>query len=60
MIRMNADAKPNPDPAKYTDPGCAYCPPSVRACRAGESEARDPGYCPSKMAADDIDAARAR
>lgn len=34
----------------YTDPGCAYCPPKVRACREGESEARGPGYCPSKMA----------
>ncbi len=41
----------------YTDPGCAYCPPDVRACREGESETRGPGFCPSKIAADDIDAA---
>ena len=33
----------------YTDPGCAYCPPTVRACRQGESEARGPGFCPSKV-----------
>ncbi len=35
----------------YHDPGCAYCPPTVRACRAGESEAKGPGFCPSKMMA---------
>ncbi len=34
---------------KYTDPGCAYCPPSVRACRQGEDEERGPGFCPSKV-----------
>ena len=45
--------------AKYSDPGCAYCPSSVRACRQGESEERGPGYCPSKIAQEDIDAARA-
>ncbi|MBT5110665.1 MAG: DUF1847 domain-containing protein [Rhodospirillaceae bacterium] len=40
----------NPNAEKrYTDPGCAYCPPSVRACRQGESQARGPGYCPSKV-----------
>jgi uncharacterized metal-binding protein len=33
----------------YTDPGCAYCPSTVRACRQGESEARGPGFCPSKV-----------
>ena len=47
------------DNDKYTDPGCAYCPPKVRACRVGESEQRGPGYCPSKMAADDVARARA-
>jgi uncharacterized metal-binding protein len=34
---------------KYDDPGCAYCPPAVRACRAGEADARGPGFCPSKV-----------
>jgi len=33
----------------YETPGCAYCPPNVRACRHGESEARGPGFCPSKV-----------
>jgi uncharacterized metal-binding protein len=33
----------------YNDPGCAYCPSTVRACRHGESEARGPGFCPSKV-----------
>lgn len=46
------------DDEKYTDPGCAYCPPKVRACRQGESEERGPGYCPSKMAPDDVSHAR--
>lgn len=44
---------------KYHDPGCAYCPPAVRACRQGEGETRGPGYCPSKIASDEIDEARA-
>ncbi len=43
--------------SRYQDPGCAYCPPSVRACRQGESEARGPGYCPSKVDQDGIDCA---
>jgi len=34
---------------KYEDPACAYCPPTVRACRQGEAEARGPGFCPSKV-----------
>src|SRR4026209_1845161 len=34
---------------KYEDPACAYCPPTVRACRQGESEARGPGFCPTKV-----------
>ena len=33
----------------YENPGCAYCPPTIRACRQGESESRGPGFCPSKM-----------
>ncbi len=42
---------------KYTEPGCAYCPPTVRACRQGESEDRGPGYCPTKVDQDGIDCA---
>ena len=45
---------------KYENPGCAYCPPNVQACRQGESEARGPGWCPSKMDPVGIDAARAK
>lgn len=33
----------------YENPGCAYCPGTVRACRQGEGETRGPGFCPSKM-----------
>jgi uncharacterized metal-binding protein len=33
----------------YDDPACAYCPPNVRACRQGESQARGPGFCPIKV-----------
>ena len=33
----------------YIDPACAYCPPTVRACRAGDAESRGPGFCPSKV-----------
>ncbi len=45
---------------KYEEPACAYCPPTVRACRVGESEARGPGYCPSKTDQEAIDAARVK
>ncbi len=34
---------------RYKDPACAYCPPSVRACRQGEAEQRGPGFCPTKV-----------
>ena len=34
---------------KYLDPACAYCPPTVRACRHGEAEERGPGFCPTKV-----------
>ncbi len=43
--------------SRYQDPGCAYCPPSVRACRQGESETRGPGFCPSKVDQNGIDSA---
>lgn len=42
----------------YEYPGCAYCPPSVQACRQGESKERGPGFCPSKVDQEAIDAAR--
>jgi uncharacterized metal-binding protein len=38
-------------------PGCAYCPTTIRACRQGESETRGPGFCPSKVDQDAVDAA---
>ncbi len=41
----------------YDEPGCAYCPDTVRACRQGESETRGPGYCPSKVMVDELQAA---
>ena len=43
---------------KYEDPSCAYCPDTVRACRAGESTERGPGYCPTKVDPEGIDEAR--
>ncbi len=49
MSPKNPDAKPGPNANKYTDPGCAYCPPSVRACRQGEDEDRGPGFCPTNV-----------
>ncbi len=42
----------------YDNPGCAYCPPNVRACRHGESDQRGPGFCPSKMDEDGLAKAR--
>ena len=44
----------------HTDPACATCPPSVRACRDGEAGTRGPGYCPSKLDPDTLAHARAR
>ena len=41
----------------YETPACAYCPPMVRACRQGESDARGPGFCPSKVDREGLDAA---
>jgi uncharacterized metal-binding protein len=38
----------------YQDPGCAYCPDTVRACRVGESDERGPGFCPTKVDPDGI------
>lgn len=44
----------------YESPGCAYCPPTVRACRQGDSDTRGPGFCPSKVDAEGIGAAGER
>lgn len=33
----------------YENPGCAYCPSTVRACREGEQDARGPAFCPSRV-----------
>jgi uncharacterized metal-binding protein len=41
----------------WETPGCAYCPTTIRACRDGESATRGPGFCPSKVDQDSIDAA---
>lgn len=38
-------------------PGCAYCPPTIRACRHGEAEIRGPGFCPSKVDDEGLEAA---
>jgi uncharacterized metal-binding protein len=45
---------------KYEDPACAYCPPTLRACRKGESAARGPGFCPAKVDPQALADARAR
>lgn len=60
MTGTNTAAKPNPNASQYTDPGCAYCPATVRACRQGEGDVRGPGFCPSKIAQDAIDTAYER
>ena len=54
MAKRNPTARTNPQAGKYTEPGCAYCPPAVRACRDGEEDRRGPGYCPTKTDADGI------
>ena len=53
--RAQGDTMTTGKPKAYQDPGCAYCPPTVRACRQGEDETRGPGFCPSKIAQDAID-----
>jgi len=45
---------------KYEDPRCAYCPEAIRACRVGESAERGPGYCPTNVDPDGIEAAAAK
>lgn len=54
MAKGNPAAKSKTKAAKYTEPGCAYCPPAVRACQQGEEAERGPGYCPTKADADGI------
>lgn len=34
---------------QYDEPSCAYCPPTVRACRQGEADERAPGFCPTRV-----------
>jgi len=58
-LDQNAAPAPQTEDSKYHDPGCAYCPGTVRACRQGESAERGPGFCPSKIAQDSIDHAKA-
>jgi len=43
----------------YENPGCAYCPPTVRACRLGETQQRGPGFCPTNVDGEGICVARA-
>ncbi len=43
----------------YSDPGCAYCPSTIRACRQGETAERGPAFCPTKVDGDGIADARA-
>jgi uncharacterized metal-binding protein len=44
---------------KYDDPECAYCPPTVRACRQGEAAERGPAFCPTQVDPDTQAHARA-
>jgi uncharacterized metal-binding protein len=44
---------------KYDEPSCAYCPTNVRACRRGQAESEGPGFCPSKVAPEAQEHARA-
>jgi uncharacterized metal-binding protein len=57
MTSATPRAKKAASGTRYTDPGCAYCPPNVQACRQGEGDERGPGFCPSKIDQDAIDAA---
>src|SRR3989304_3015493 len=41
----------------YETPSCAYCPSTIRACRQGEAETRGPGFGPSKVDDEGIEAA---
>jgi uncharacterized metal-binding protein len=51
----NSKSERNPRKRRYEDPSCAYCPPSVRACRQGEERERGPGFCPSRVAGETVD-----
>jgi uncharacterized metal-binding protein len=57
MGRSNPEANPEAR-SRYSDAGCAYCPPDVRACRQGEGRARGPGFCPSKIEPQALEEAR--
>ena len=58
MTTKNPTTKKAASDPKYTDPGCAYCPPDVRACLEGEDDERGPGFCPSEVNPDGMEAAR--
>ena len=48
---------------EYKDPGCAYCPTTVRACHhtaSGTVEKRKPDYCPTNVDQEGIDAGVAK
>jgi uncharacterized metal-binding protein len=60
MTAKNPKPVKNPGKGRYQDPSCAYCPPSVRACRQGEDKERGPGFCPSRVAPETVDDAFAR
>ena len=55
MTVKNPKSVKNRATRRYEDPSCAYCPPSVRACRQGEDRERGPGFCPSRVAGQTVD-----
>lgn len=55
MTAKNPKPVKNPEKRRYQDPSCAYCPPSVRACRQGEDKERGPGFCPARVAPETVD-----
>ncbi len=55
MTAKNPKPMKNPEKRRCQDPSCAYCPPSVRACRQGEEKERGPGFCPSRVAPETVD-----
>jgi uncharacterized metal-binding protein len=58
---VRVDGMPRAEENAMTDEtvSCAYCPSTIRACRDGESDRRGPGFCPSKVDDEGIEAAGA-
>lgn len=52
MSSRGSDKQSGEQEGAYADPGCAYCPPTVRACVQGEDSERGPGFCPTKVSPD--------